>query len=32
MVVMVMMMNFTVCGEPGVTHNTIPLSSIFLQP
>jgi hypothetical protein len=25
------MMNFTVCAEPGVTHKTVPLSSIFLQ-
>jgi hypothetical protein len=29
---MMMMMMITVCGEPGVTHKTVPLSSIFLQP
>jgi hypothetical protein len=28
----VMMMKFTVCGEPGVSQKTNPLSSVFLQP
>jgi hypothetical protein len=28
----VMMLNLTVCWQPGVTHKTSPLSSVFLQP
>jgi hypothetical protein len=27
-----MMMNFAVCGEPGVTHTTIPLRFLVSQP
>jgi hypothetical protein len=30
--VVMKMMNFTVCGEPGVTYKTIPLSLLLLQP
>jgi hypothetical protein len=28
--VVMKMMNFTVCGEPGVTYKIISLSSVFL--